>query len=160
MDFGTSNHAVLTIACNADFSIQSLKYEGIAIYERGYEPYSIKDYISTSSYDTAYSLFILSQNRIETLLKYPSTAKFDPDYSYTCSSNIYTISGVVSAKNALGVQQEMAYIVKYQVIDETATLKYLKLDDTVYLNYLEDTTPDERKQVSIETPADTLSQTV
>lgn len=159
MDFGTSNDAVLTVACNADSSIQSLKYEGIAIYERGYEPYSIKDYISTSSYDTAYSLFILSQNQIETLLKYPSTAKFDPDYSYTCSSDIYTISGIVSAKNALGVQQEMAYIVKYQVIDETATLKYLKLDGTVYLNHLEGTTPDERKQVSIETPADTMPAT-
>lgn len=157
-DFETSDTVVLRIACNADSSIQSLWCGKTEVYARGYEPYSIKDYISLSEADNADSLYILSQSQIESLLKYPSSAKFDSNYDYTYSQGICTISGTVSAKNAAGMRSDMAYTVKYQINNTSASLKYLKLDGTIYINLLGDITSEDRKKSDIQTPADIMAK--
>ena len=72
-DLETLEHSFLTIACNANSSIQSLWCGKAEVYARGYEPYAIKDYISFSEGNIADSLYILSQNALENLLKYPSS---------------------------------------------------------------------------------------
>ena len=159
-DLETLERSFLTIACNANSSIQSLWCGKAEVYARGYEPYAIKDYISFSEGDIADSLYILSQNALENLLKYPSSAKFSTDYTYsydgTSEEGICLINGTVNAKNAFGMQEDIPYVVGFSVTGDSATLKYIKMNHEIYLNTLGNATIEDRKPVDIKTPADKM----
>jgi hypothetical protein len=98
------------------------------IYKQGYEPYQISDYIVDSSVSA--ELQIMTEDYVKNQLNYPATADFPwLDWSYGRERDLYSVSSKVTAKNAFGVEDELAFRLIYQVDGSSATWCILSLMD-------------------------------
>lgn len=136
--------------CNTDSTVNTIKLGADTdIYKQGYEPYNVADYIVDTS--IASELTTLSESYVSSQLNYPSSADFAwLDWNYSRDHNLYSVSSTVTAQNAFGVEDELAFRLIYQVNDGTAKLLYFELDGNVLLNNLNSVSKPERKK--IETP--------
>jgi|LSQX01.3.fsa_nt_gb hypothetical protein len=126
----------LKVYFNYDGSVNSINIGNttdIKLYEQGYEPYDIADYIVDS--DTAFSLVPLAEEQIKSHLNYPSTANFSLlDWSYGRQKNTYYLQSSLTAKNGFGVKDDISFSCAYDVLENTASLVFLEIDTQVYVN--------------------------
>lgn len=126
----------LKVYFNYDGSVNSINIGNttdIKLYEQGYEPYNISDYIVDS--DTAFSLVPLAEEQIKSHLNYPSTANFSLlDWSYGRQKNTYYLQSSLTAKNGFGVKDDISFSCAYDVSGGTASLVFLEIDTQVYVN--------------------------
>jgi hypothetical protein len=116
------------------------------IYLQGYEPYNINNYIIDSY--TRSSLKTNTMDKVKSYLNFPSTADFPwLDWSYGRDHNLYSVSSSVKAKNAFGVEDEIAFTSIYYIKDGISKLVYFLIDDSVVVNSLDNYSMPERKEV-------------
>ena len=135
----TYENMVLKVYFNFDGTVDSINIGNtteMKLYEQGYEPYDIADYVVDA--DTAFSLIPLAEEQIKSHLNYPSTANFSLlDWSYGRQKNTYYLTSNLSAENGFGVQDDISFSCAYDVSGDNATLVYLEIDAIVYINKLE-----------------------
>lgn len=140
----------LTIYTNMNSTIYSITL-GVDthIYLQGYEPYNINNYIIDSY--TQSSLKTNAMNKVKSQLNFPSTADFPwLDWSYGRDHNLYSVSSSVKAKNAFGVEDEIAFTLIYHIKDNTSKLVYFMIDGSVVVNSLDNYSKPERKEIPSE----------
>jgi hypothetical protein len=138
----------LVVYCNYDNTIQTIR-KGVdtRIYERGYEPYQISDYIVDEN--IAYALVPYAEDTVKLALNYPATADFPfLGWAYGRDGDIYILQSTVEAQNGFGVESEMPFTVMFDMGTEgKAKCVYLQLDGAVVSD--ERPPPPERKQVEV-----------
>ncbi len=126
----------LKVYFNYDGSVNSITIGNttdIKLYEQGYEPYDIADYIVDA--DTAFSVVPLAEEQIKSHLNYPSTANFSLlDWSYGRQKNTYYLRSSLTAENGFGVKDDILFSCAYDVSGNTASLVFLEIDTKVYVN--------------------------
>ncbi len=117
------------------------------VYDRGYEPYQIDDYI----FDLDKVMFqIYAEDTVKAALNYPSTADFHTmDWAFARDRDLYYVQSNVTAQNAFGVKEEMSFIVVFQKDMNQAV--YIQVGGTVYVNNL----PEKTERAKIEIGHDT-----
>lgn len=126
----------LKVYFNYDGSVNSINIGNttdIKLYEQGYEPYDIADYIVDT--DTAFSLVPLAEEQIKSHLNYPSTANFSLlDWRYGRQKNTYYLQSSLTAENGFGVKDDISFSCAYDVSGNTPSLVFLQIDTKVYVN--------------------------
>lgn len=140
----------LTIYTNMDSTVSSIRL-GVDtyIYDQGYEPYNIEDYIVDSNMQD--TLIMKAEDKVRGHLNYPSTADFPLlDWSFGRDHELYSVSSSVEAKNAFGVESEVPFKLIYKIKDNTSTLVYFSLGGQVIVNDKESLKRPERKEVAVQ----------
>ncbi|MDR0919808.1 MAG: hypothetical protein LBM93_11300 [Oscillospiraceae bacterium] len=123
--FVYKRHNFLTYM-NYDNTVNSINLDGIKIYEQGYEPYQVDDYLVDEYF--AETLIPYAEENVKLALTYPLTADFSLlNWSYGRQDNLYQLQSSVKAKNALGVESSIPFTIIFDVSSEE-TLKCVYLD--------------------------------
>ena len=133
--------------CNSDSTVNTIKL-GIEtdIYKQGFESYQVEDYIVDP--DIAANLQLISEDYVTSHLNYPSTANFAwLDWSFGRDHTLYSVSSTVTAENALGIKDDLAFSLTYQMNDDIAKLVYFVLDGSVIVDNMSTVSIPERKEV-------------
>lgn len=138
------------VNCNMDGTINHLEVgNGIMLYQQGYEPWDIKDFIVSE--DVKLTITEMAKDAVKQKLNYPATADFPLfDWSYGRKFNQYTVKSSVTAKNGFGVESEHPFTAVFWVENDTAKLIYLELNGAVAKNELEKYPIPEREEVPFE----------
>jgi hypothetical protein len=139
---------------NYDNTVNSINLDDIKIYQQGYEPYQVNDYLVDEEFSE--KLIPYAEEKVKSALAHPSTADFSLlDWTYGRENGLYQLQSSVEAKNALGVEDDIPFTVIFELgSDDTPKCVYLSVDGTVIENNIPITT--ERKR--LETESDTLSE--
>lgn len=133
--------------CNTDSTVNTIKL-GVQsdIYKQGYEPYQVEDYIVAP--DVAAELQLLSEDYVTSQLNYPSTADFAwLDWAFGRDHTLYTVSSSVTAENAFGIEDDLAFSLTYQVDGDTTNLVYFILDGNIIVDNTSTLSLPERKEI-------------
>jgi hypothetical protein len=146
-------NAPLTAYCIAD-KVDSINLNSeLRVYQSGYEPYSINDYIV--DIDKAESLIPLSEDLVKTQLNYPATADFPLlDWSYGRDRSLYYLSSTVTGQNAFGVEEELPFTIAWNDNGDTTSVVYFLLDGTIIKDDRNEYTRPERKKISADTSSE------
>lgn len=138
------------VNCNMDGTVNYLEVgNGIILYQQGYEPWDIADFIVNEDVKT--TITMMAEDAVKQCLNYPATADFPMfDWSYGRRFNQYTVRSSVTAKNGFGVESEMPFTAGFWVEDDTAKLIYLEVDGAVVKNELEQYPIPEREEIPFE----------
>lgn len=118
------------IYMNGDNSVNSINVGDIKVYEAGYEPLHIEDYLTNTEMDV--QITIMAKDLIKMTLNYPDTAKFPwLDWGYERADNIYAVSSHVEAKNAFGVQSTIPFYIEFELNETSTKPVYVVLDGKV-----------------------------
>lgn len=136
-----------SLYCNMDSTVHSVKLgTNTYIYKQGYEPYQVSDYIVDPSVSAA--LQILSEDYVRSQLNYPSTAVFPlSEWSFSRERDLYSVISKVTAENAFGVKDELAFRIIYQFENSSAKKVFFELDGSVLINRMDSITIPERKKI-------------
>lgn len=116
--------------CNSDSTVNSINIGDFKIYDQGYQPLSVNDYIVDIS--TTTQLQVYSMESIKAQLKYPETADFPwLGWGFGRYADVYVVSGSVKAKNALGVESEISCYLEFEKNNESFSIVYFVMDGTV-----------------------------
>lgn len=133
--------------CNTDSTVNTIKL-GIEsdVYKQGFEPYQVEDYIVDP--DIANELQLLSEDYVTSQLNYPATADFSLlDWAFGRDHTLYTVSSTVTAENAFGAKDDLAFSLTYQVNGDTANLVYFILNGNVIVDNMSTIFIPERKEI-------------
>ncbi|MDR0917771.1 MAG: hypothetical protein LBM93_00750 [Oscillospiraceae bacterium] len=146
--FKYENHSFITYI-NNDKSVNSINLDTVKIYEQGYEPYKVNDYLV--DVDFMETLIPYAEDKVKPILNYPSTADFALlDWSYGREGNLYQLQSSVTAENGFGVEDTISFAVILEVdSDGNKKCVYLEMNGSV----IEDNRPatTERVKISNET---------
>lgn len=119
----------LRVCANADKSISSINLGEVHVYEQGYEPLQVGDYLV--DWGTAIELQMRAEETVKSGLNYPSTADFSwfEGWGVGRSRDIYFIGGTVSAQNAFGVAKDTSFYIEYEKSGASYQARYCRLDD-------------------------------
>lgn len=121
------------IYMNGDDTVSSINVGDVKVYEKGFEPLDISDYILQIGENI--ELQLLAEKTVKNTLNYPETAKFSfLDWGYGRAKNIYMVSGLVTAKNAFGVKSKMDFYIEYNKSDSLISTEKFVLDGQVLLD--------------------------
>lgn len=110
-----------------DKTVNSINVGNTHVYEDGFEPLPISDYLLQT--DDSSNLQLLADRTVKSALKYPSTADFSwLGWGYSRVKDIYIVSGSVTAKNAFGVESEMSFYIEYKKNNSQMSTEYFVLD--------------------------------
>lgn len=120
----------LRVCANADKSISSINLSEVHVYEQGYEPLQVDDYLV--DWGTAIELQVRAEKTVKSGLNYPSTADFSwfEGWGVGRSRDIYFIGGTVSAKNAFGIAKDTSFYIEYEKSGDSYLARYCRLDGT------------------------------
>lgn len=105
--------ANVEIYMNSDNTVNSINVGRTHVYKQGLEPLNIIDYLVTL--EERAQLELRAEETVKDVLNYPSTAKFHRfKWGYGRVVEIYTISGMVTAQNALGVESDMKFYIEFK----------------------------------------------
>lgn len=137
---------------NFDGSISSINIGTEHIYEKGYEPYNVNDFII--DVNTAENLIPLAEDTVKSNLNYPSMAKFALlDWAFGRNGNVYALQSSVNTKNGFGVESDVPFTIMFDLSTEgKAKCVYLALDGDVIAD--QRTTAPERKKLEAENGGD------
>lgn len=117
---------------NQDKTISSIRIGllGKNLYQEGYAPLNVNDYIVDNSIAT--ELQVKIQPYVESYLNYPKTADFPlvDGWGYSRVKDVYGISGYVEAQNAFGVEDKVNFYGEFQISGNSYKLVYLTVDGT------------------------------
>jgi hypothetical protein len=116
---------------NADETVEGINVGSVHVYQKGYEPYNIDDYIV--DVDTAEALIPYAEDVVKLALNYPSTADFPLfGWGFGRERNVYILTNTVTAQNAFGIKEKMPFTVMFDLsIEGKADCVYFKLGATV-----------------------------
>jgi len=119
----------LTAFANADGTISSINLGNVRVYEQGFEPLQVNDYLV--DWGTATDLQVQAERMVRDALNYPSTANFSwlDGWGVGRSGDVYYIGGRLSAKNAFGVASDTSYYIEYQKKGESYSPRYFRLGE-------------------------------
>lgn len=102
---------------NADKTVYLINYAGYELYANNTTTATIQDYTFTA--DEMSNLMIQCQNKVEEVLKSPSTAKFPNilEWGFGKEKNIVTVQGYVDSQNGFGAEIRS----NFQLIIDTDT---------------------------------------
>jgi len=137
----------LRVCANADRSISSINLGQMHLYEQGYEPLQIDDYLV--DWGTALELQVRAEETVKGGLNYPSTADFSwfEGWGVGRRQDIYFIGGTVSAKNAFGVAKDATFYIEYQKSGDSYSARYFVLDGANVIGSKSVIVPVARKEV-------------
>lgn len=120
----------LRVCANADKSISSINLGEVHVYEQGYEPLQVDDYLV--DWGTAIELQVRAEETVKSGLNYPSTADFSwfEGWGVGRSHDIYFIGGTVSAQNAFGIAKDTSFYIEYEKSGGSYQARYCRLDGT------------------------------
>lgn len=118
----------LEVYANADKSISSINLGDLHVFEQGFEPLAIDDYLM--DWQTHGELQVRAERAVKEALNYPDSADFPwlDGPGTGRRHNIYFIGGALSAENAFGVRKDTSYYIEYEKSGETLTVRYFRLD--------------------------------
>lgn len=156
----------LIIYCNMGSTVESINFNNVKIYHRGYESYDINNYVYESSY--IFDLQAKTKEVVSLYLNYPSTAQFsnnNADWGIARYNNIYYLNSYVKAANAFGVYSTNNFKIAYHIIKENNSIKYkpiyLNLGEQEQFDYLDSyKSMEERKTVEPKYPLKNVPPTI
>lgn len=124
----------LWLYLNDDDTVSSINLNlgGLHIYDEKYESLNYEDYYISS--DDASNMQLKAEEKIDELLKYPSTGKYTWN-SYQRTKEYYKIVGSVKAKNSLNLDVENIIEVEFRK-DENFSIVYVGIDGQAYYGKL------------------------
>jgi len=139
----------MRVYANVDQSINSINIDDLHVFEQGYEPLRIEDYLV---YDYV-ELQVRAERTVKNALSYPDSARFPwlEGPGTARRHNIYIIWGTVSAKNAFGMAEDISYYIEYEKSGETYLTRYFVLDGMKVIGETSVIPDLERKEVLAET---------
>lgn len=142
---------------NMDSTVNAIKLGADTdVYKQGFEPYQVQDYIADSAVTA--KLQVMSQEYVKTQLNYPSTADFAwLDWTFGRDHELYTVSSVVTAQNAFGVEDELPFTLIYQVTNDSAKLVYFELGGNVISDDMAAVSVPERQEIPDAGSSDTTT---
>ena len=143
----------LTIYCNIGSTVESINFNDVKIYHRGYEAYDINKYVYNSSYIE--NLQLKTEEVVSLYLNYPYTAQYsykNSDWRVARYNDIYYLSSSVKASNAFGVYSTINFKIAYHIIEENGNIKYkpiyLSLNGKEKFNDLDSYKPSEERKTA------------
>lgn len=135
--------------CNMDSTVQTIMLGlDVALYQRGYEPYKLEDYVVDLS--MASRLQTWAKDLVKAQLNYPSTADFPfLDWNYARERNIYTVGSYVTAANAFNVKSDVRFTIMYQIEGNVATPVYFKMGNEILVDKRASISVPERKEIEV-----------
>ena len=126
----TYKSTAFILYCNSDSTVNSINIGDFKIYDQGYQPLSVSDFIVDIG--TTTQLQVYSMEAIKDQLKYPKTADFPwLGWGFGRYANVYVVSGSVKAQNALGVESEISCYLEFEKNNESFSIVYFVMDGTV-----------------------------
>ena len=124
----------LWLYLNDDDTVSSINLNlgGLHIYDEKYESLDYEDYYI--SFDDTSTMQLKAEERIDELLKYPSTGKYTWN-SYQRTKEYYKIVGSVKAKNSLNLDVENIIEVEFKK-EENFSIVYVGIDGQAYYGKL------------------------
>ena len=117
------------------------------IYLDGYESVDVNDFLFSESVKS--SLIVLAEEKIESYLKDPSSAKFKQlEFGFARRYDIYQITGTFTAKNSFNAKVDSKFIIEFKGKDESFSVVYLNIDGKNFIgskSNLKEITRKERK---------------
>jgi hypothetical protein len=103
-----------TVYCDNSKQVESISFSDVKIYQKGLISLDVNDYlVNTTKSDELYSNAI---QRVKSELKFPKEAVFkSQSFGFARWRNFYGVSGVVEAKNALGIKTDLKFSLIYDV---------------------------------------------
>ena len=140
----------LIVYCNIGSTVESINFNDTKIYNRGYEPYNINNYVYESSY--VFDLQTKSEEIVSLYLNYPSTAKFsytNSDWAVARYNDIYYLASYVKAANAFGIYSTYNFKIGFHIIKTNSNFQYkaiyLFLGGQERFNYIDAYQPNEER---------------
>lgn len=127
--YGGSAHNVYLLDDGTIESINFCQNTSIKLYENGYEPLNIEDFLIDVG--TLSSLQVASEAIVKQSLNYPSSANFDwlTTGSYSRIYDYYVLTAEFSAKNAFGMKDRHRFRIDCTYSEENgSSLVYYELD--------------------------------
>jgi hypothetical protein len=147
--FVYKRHRFLTYL-NYDETVNSINLDDIKIYQQGYEPYQVDDYLVDE--DFSETLIPYAEEKVKAQLAHPTTADFSLlDWSYGRQNGLYQLQSSVEAKNALGAEANIPFTVIFDLSSGEVKCVYLSVDGVVIENNVPPAT--ERKRLETTTEA-------
>ena len=133
--------------CNVDSTIESVKIgTEFDVYKKGYEPYRVPDCIPTS--EEQLQLQMAGKDTVKSFLNYPESADFHVmEWGFGKNHDLYTVTGVVTAQNAFGVEEDISFAVVYHLQDTNMSVIYVRMNEAVQIDEMQKYPLPERKLV-------------
>lgn len=139
------------VYCNTDGTVENINQgnsDDRKVYMRGYEPYSIEDYIVN---DTEKERLIqIAEDVVPKFLNYPDSADFALlDWSFGRDHELYYVGSTLTASNGFGVKDDIPFTVGIHVANDKATPFAVEMNGAVVWSVDSGYVAPERQQVEI-----------
>lgn len=120
-----------TVYCDNNMEVESIKFSDVRVYQKGLQPLDVNDYlVNTIKSDELYSNTI---QRVKTELTNPEEAVFkSQSFGFARWQNLYGVSGVVEAKNALGIKAELKFSLIFDVSEGNRLVHFVLNGENIF----------------------------
>jgi len=120
-----------TVYCDNNKEVDSISFSDIKVYQKGFDSLDVNDYlVNTIKSDELFSITI---QIVKSELSYPEEAIFkSQEFGFARWRNLYGVSGVVDAKNALGIKAELKFSLIFDISDGNNLVHFVLNGENIF----------------------------